>query len=354
MFTRKTALRLWMCQAFHYASANVTEFSDLKRCLAWFERTLEHSRLHRHTAGHRRQVLDRQVREFWAGNVDRDSPQADRKTRVAFLVLSKFPRKPEDHPAAPSATLISCALLICINVSKGCRSILAGAFIGCAAVKQCWRIRRANGRNGKEKTNIKCQRYVARFRLHSASRPSRRIFAVLDFWSETCEHIAVCLFLSPSRSLPPPFSKKKKKVFFFFPPRVFLKRLHSPEVAKLHPHIGNGQPPHLSSFPAGQHEGKPHSLVNANAPGLRMPEWRSRAIPQDSSPLPQFTESRLVNGSIRRTTLTVCSHKGVCHRGERTEQHPAVWIFQPVDDEPFRNGAKCREKRSSARVLSPK
>lgn len=54
----------------------------------------------------------------------------------AFFRLSKFPRKAKDHPAAQSATPISCAALICINVSKGCRSILAGAFIGCAAVKQ--------------------------------------------------------------------------------------------------------------------------------------------------------------------------------------------------------------------------
>ncbi len=73
----------------------------------------------------------------------------------ALFLLSKFPRKAEDHPAAPSTTPISCAQLICINVSKGCRSILAGAFIGCAAVKQCWRIGRANARKGREKTNIK-------------------------------------------------------------------------------------------------------------------------------------------------------------------------------------------------------
>ena len=71
----------------------------------------------------------------------------------AFFRLLKFPRKAKDHPAAQSTTPISCAALICINVSKGCRSILAGAFIGCAAVKQHWRIRRANGRNGREKTN---------------------------------------------------------------------------------------------------------------------------------------------------------------------------------------------------------
>lgn len=72
----------------------------------------------------------------------------------AHFLLSKFPRKAEDHPAALSTTPISCAQLICINVSKGCRSILAGAFIGCAAVKQCWRIGRANARKGREKTNI--------------------------------------------------------------------------------------------------------------------------------------------------------------------------------------------------------
>lgn len=71
----------------------------------------------------------------------------------AFFRLSKFPRKAKDHPAPQSTTPISCAALICINVSKGCRSILAGAFIGCAAVKQHWRIRRANARKGREKTN---------------------------------------------------------------------------------------------------------------------------------------------------------------------------------------------------------
>lgn len=73
--------------------------------------------------------------------------------RAFFPRLSKFPRKTKDHPAAQSTTPISCAALICINVSKGCRSILAGAFIGCAAVKQHWRIRRANARKGREKTN---------------------------------------------------------------------------------------------------------------------------------------------------------------------------------------------------------
>lgn len=72
----------------------------------------------------------------------------------AHFLLSKFPRKAKDHPAAQSTTPISCAELICINVSKGCRSILAGAFIGCAAVKQCRRIGRANARKGREKTNI--------------------------------------------------------------------------------------------------------------------------------------------------------------------------------------------------------
>lgn len=63
--------------------------------------------------------------------------RAERPLLHSRLPVSKFPRKAEDHPAAQSAAPISRTQLICINVSKGCRSILAGAFIGCAAVKQC-------------------------------------------------------------------------------------------------------------------------------------------------------------------------------------------------------------------------
>lgn len=91
---------------------------------------------------------------FFMSNVPKTRGQMTCKRAVrAFFRLLKFPRKAKDHPAAPRTTPISCAALICINVSKGCRSILAGAFIGCAAVKQHWRIRRANGRKGREKTN---------------------------------------------------------------------------------------------------------------------------------------------------------------------------------------------------------
>lgn len=108
----------------------------------------------------------------------------------SLFLLSKFPRKAEHLPAEPSSTPISCAQLICINVSKGCRSILAGAFIGCAAVKQRWRIGRANARKGREKTNIKsalCSSVLPYLRSVTVKSP-----AVPDFTSETCGHGAVC------------------------------------------------------------------------------------------------------------------------------------------------------------------
>lgn len=60
---------------------------------------------------------------------------------------------------------------------------------------------------------MKCQRYVARCRLHWRSLPSWRILAVPDFWSENFEHRAVCLFLYP-----PPFFKG---VLSFPPVRLF-------------------------------------------------------------------------------------------------------------------------------------
>lgn len=146
----------------------------------------------------------------------------------ALFLLSKFPRKAKDHPAAQSTTPISCAELICINVSKGCRSILAGAFIGCAAVKQCWRIGRANARKGREKTNIKsalCSSVLLYLRSVSPwiILPCQISDPKLVDTDRSCFVFFVCVFVVVEDS-------------------VSIKRLHSPEVVRgiwqpLHPFI---------------------------------------------------------------------------------------------------------------------
>lgn len=82
------------------------------------------------------------------------SPRVKSTSRV--LSVFKVPTPRGGPPTGcRSAAPISCAHLICINVSKGCRSILAGAFIGCAAVKQRRRNGRASARQGREKTSLK-------------------------------------------------------------------------------------------------------------------------------------------------------------------------------------------------------
>ena len=88
----------------------------------------------------------------WSNPVSKSHPRGPTPRCVSSRGF-EFPTESWPRPTGQKRPLIGRAQFICINVSKGCRSILAGAFIGCAAVKQHWRTGRANaGKAEKRQT----------------------------------------------------------------------------------------------------------------------------------------------------------------------------------------------------------